>query len=374
MMKEHYKKLMTTLEAAVIGQALGHEEIRFLLSLSDKESLAALFKTARQTRYRNFGNRVFLYGFIYFSTDCANDCLFCKYRKSNRELPRYRKSLSEIKETVCEMVTSGVHLIDLTMGESNDFHQRGDIGFKKLTTLVRSVKMAGGMPLMISPGVVPAKALQDLKGAGANWFACYQETYNRSLFCRLRTGQSFDKRLSAKRTAKKLGMLIEEGILLGVGESKNDVVDAIVAMRTLNAEQVRVMTFVPQPGTPMADHPASDELQELITIAVLRLTMPDKLIPASLDVDGLAGLRRRLEAGANVVTSLVAPGKGLAGVANQTLDIEQARRTPQAVMPVLADCGLRAATMKEYLDWFEARHSGRSTVHRSRAATYGICA
>lgn len=360
MMQEHFKKLMNILEAAVIGQRLSHEEIRFLLSLSDEESLAALFKAARQKRYRYFGNKVFLYGFIYFSTDCTNDCLFCKYRKSNKELPRYHKSLSEIEETAREMIISGVHLIDLTMGESNEFHRHGDIGFKKLSTLVRSVKTAGGMPLMISPGVVPTKALQDLKSAGADWFACYQETYNRSLFSRLRVGQSFDKRLSAKRTARKLGMRIEEGILLGVGESLVDVVDAIVAMRTLNADQVRVMTFVPNPGTPMADHPVPNELQELVTIAVLRLTMPDKLIPASLDVGGLAGLKKRLVAGANVVSSLVIPGKGLAGVAHQKMDIEQARRTPEAVSPILADCGLRAATMDEYLEWMESqrhRHS-----------------
>ena len=372
MMKEHHETLMRILDNADLGRALGYEEVRFLLSLCDEESLAALFKAARRKRSRHFGNKVFLYGFIYFSTHCNNDCLFCKYRKSNSALSRYRKSLSEIEETVCEMIHSGVHLIDLTMGESSYFYQRGDIGFKELSTIVRSVKKTGGVPLMISPGVVPSKVLQDLQAAGADWFACYQETYNRSLFSRLRVGQSFDNRLSAKRTAGKLGMLIEEGILLGVGETIDDVSDAIVAMRNFNAGQVRVMTFVPQSGTPMADHRVLNELQELVTIAVLRLTMPDKLIPASLDVDGLGGLQKRLDAGANVVTSLVAPGKGLSGVAHQKMDIEQARRTPQAVMPVLADCGLRTATLREYLAWVETQRSRPSPFHQDRQSVCGI--
>lgn len=47
----------------------------------------------------------------------------------------------------------------------------------------------------------------------------------------------------------------------------------------------------------------------------MRLLFPDKLIPASLDVDGISGLELRLMAGANVVTSIIPPNEGLAGVA-----------------------------------------------------------
>ncbi len=79
-------------------------------------------------------------------------------------------------------------------------------------------------------------------------------------------------------------------------------------MREIGADQVRVMTFVPQEGTPMAGRAAPDSTREMVVIAVLRLAFPDRLIPASLDVGGLAGLKMRLDAGANVVTSLAVPG------------------------------------------------------------------
>jgi methylornithine synthase len=92
-----------------------------------------------------------------------------------------------------------------------------------------------------------------------------------------------------------------------------------------------------------------------IVIAILRLTLPNKLIPASLDMKGLDGLEKRLNAGANVVTSLVVPGKGLARVADHSLDIEQARRTPKAILPILAACDLEAATLDEYLIWIESQ-------------------
>ena len=76
-------------------------------------------------------------------------------------------------------------------------------------------------------------------------------------------------------------------------------------METLHASQVRAMTFRPQCGTPMANWREPDPLDELRTIATFRICFPDRLIPASLDVDGLQGLRARLDAGANVVTSVI---------------------------------------------------------------------
>ena len=51
------------------------------------------------------------------------------------------------------------------------------------------------------------------------------------------------------------------------------------------------MTFVPQKGTPLDGHAPGKPQKELLTISVMRLLFPDRLIPASLDVDGLAGLK-----------------------------------------------------------------------------------
>ena len=45
---------------------------------------------------RHFGDAVFLYGFVYFSTYCRNECTFCLYRRGNAESPRYRKSIDEV--------------------------------------------------------------------------------------------------------------------------------------------------------------------------------------------------------------------------------------------------------------------------------------
>jgi methylornithine synthase len=94
---------------------------------------------------------------------------------------------------------------------------------------------------------------------------------------------------------------------------------------------------------------------EMKTIAVLRLAFPDRLIPATLDVAGLTGLHSRLKAGANVVTSLVPPGFGLAGVAQNSLDIADARRSTGSILAELDRLGLESASVEEYAGWVDDR-------------------
>jgi methylornithine synthase len=199
---------------------------------------------------------------------------------------------------------------------------------------------------MVSPGVVPGNVLEKLAKAGADWYACYQETHNRELFKKLRPGQDYDIRLNTKKLARKYGLSVEEGILVGVGETSMDIANTMEVVRMLGVDQVRAMNFVPQDNTPMEDRWSPDSLQELLIIAVLRLVFPGKSIPATLDVEGLSGLKLRLEAGANVVTSIVPPRQGLVGVAQSVLDIDEARRTINSVLPVLEECGLRRCNLQ----------------------------
>jgi methylornithine synthase len=348
-------KLAEIQEKAGREEVLSRDEIAFLLHLNQKSQIDSLFQTARELRHRYFGNQVFLYGFIYLSTYCRNNCNFCYYRHSNTQSVRYRREPSDIIGAVRQLADSGVHLIDLTLGEDPHYFEDNQPGFNRLPQLVKEVKAATQLPIMISPGVVPDSVLHELLAAGACWYACYQETHNAALFKRLRPGQSYAVRLAKKKLAHKLGLLIEEGLLCGVGESAADVVESIEMMRFLEASQVRAMSFVPQRGTPMQHMKISDTLRELLVLAILRVVFPDRLIPASLDVAGLAGLKRRLAAGANVVTSLVPPGFGLAGVAQSSLDIAEARRTSASIRLELDKLGMRAASTENYIDWIKNR-------------------
>ncbi|EHQ87835.1 methylornithine synthase PylB [Desulfosporosinus youngiae] len=347
-------KIDGILDKARQENSLSREEILRLLDITSEKELGEVSQAARELRGRYFQNKVFLYGFVYFSTYCRNDCTFCLYRKSNRNYPRYRKNSEEIMTTAHCLVNSGVHLLDLTMGE-DPLYYHSIHGFNDLLKMVKVLKGETQTPIMISPGIVSPEVLWKFKEAGADWYACYQETHNKTLYNQLRIEQSYEERMNRKILAKEMGYLIEEGLLTGVGDTNEDIADSILTMASIGADQVRVMSFVPQENTPLANWKTNSHFRELLIIAVMRLVMPERLIPASLDVDGLKGLEQRLNSGANVITSIIPPSAGMAGVSQSTLDIDDGNRSIEKVLPVLKANRLEAATTEEYQAWVNVR-------------------
>lgn len=361
--------LENILEKSLQRTPLSKSEIIYLLGLREEDQISLVFRTAQYMRAKYFGQKVFLYGFVYFSTYCRNNCTFCASRKTNKLAQRYRKNESEIVEAASLLAESGVHLIDLTMGE-DPFYLRRKSGFDSLLTTIQKVKKETDLPLMLSPGVVSKDVLAEFVKAGVDWYACYQETHNRQLFSSLRPEQDYDARLSSKIIAKRLGILIEEGIMTGVGESLSDIAFSMKILQSLKPHQARVMSFIPQIGTPMYDRKSPSRLRELMTIAVLRLLYPDRLIPASLDIDGLDLLQGRLEAGANVITSLIPPRLGLSGVSQPSLGIDEGSRTVQGVASLLDKMGMTIASNQDYSQWV---HAEKSALNYS-PANYGVTA
>lgn len=329
------------------GEQRKKEELLHIMKSDDPELLQALFSEARNKRREIQGDKIFAYGFVYFTTFCRNNCNFCYYRKSN-DIERYRKTNDEILATSKALIDSGVNLIDLTMGEDPQYHLEE---FDSVVEIIKTIKDEYHTPVMISPGVVDDKIIDKLRDAGADFYALYQETHNRKLFEKLRIGQSYDERMHAKLHAKERGMFIEEGLLAGVGETDEDIADSLLTMGEIGARQVRVMSFIPQDGSPMENCHTPNRMEELKIIALMRLLYPDALIPASLDVDGIKGLKDRINAGANLITSIIPPKSGFMGVAHNTMDVDEGGRTVEEAKTILGQMGLRIATKQEYIDF-----------------------
>ncbi|NBH60302.1 methylornithine synthase PylB [Anaerotruncus sp. 80] len=320
------------------------EELLRIMASDDPEILQALFSQARKIRKEVQGNKIFAYGFVYFTTYCRNNCNFCYYRNSNK-IERYRKNKDEVLAISKSLIDSGVNLIDLTMGEDPQYHAED---FETVCQIIKEIKDVYDTPVMISPGVVNHNIIDKFAEAGADFYALYQETHNRELYAKMRVGQDYDARMNAKLYAKEKGIYIEEGLLAGIGETSEDIVDSLLTMGEIGARQVRVMSFIPQEGSPMEDCKTPDRIEELKIIALMRLLYPSALIPASLDVDGIRGLKDRINAGANLITSIIPPKSGFMGVAHSTMDVDEGGRTVEEAASILDEMGLRIASKEEY--------------------------
>ncbi len=330
-------------EKIIEGFQLSDNDLRALLSLESEEDLEKLYYAARKVRNHYFGNRVFLNCFIYFSTHCKNQCAFCYYNCKN-EINRYRLNREEIKEICTALKGEGFHMIDLTMGEDPYYHEEPD----RFVELVQMVKEELKLPIMISPGVMDNSTLLKAREKGANFFALYQETYDSELYQTLRVGQSFEGRINARRFAKEQGYCVEDGILTGVGNDIESTILSLRGMKTNNPDMVRVMTFLPQEGTPLSGFREKSNLSELKIISILRLMFPTCLIPASLDLEGIDGMVHRLNAGANIVTSILPADSRLEGVANYDRDLEERDRDIQSVIKRLEIMGMEPAKQDEF--------------------------
>jgi FO synthase len=93
------------------------------------------------------------------------------------------------------------------------------------------------------------------------------------------------------------------GILIGIGETPEERVDALFAIRALHEQyghiqEVIVQNFLPHPGTPMAEWPAAGTLDMLRTLALARLILggeiglqaPPNLAPSVYQLYLLAGI------------------------------------------------------------------------------------
>jgi FO synthase len=111
-------------------------------------------------------------------------------------------------------------------------------------------------------------------------------------------------RLASIRAAGEQHVPFTSGILIGIGETREERIDALLALRELNdayghIQEIIIQNFRPKPGTRMADAPAPSLDEHLWTIAIARLLFaPSMSIQAPPNLSPVA-LRRLIDAGIN---------------------------------------------------------------------------
>ena len=110
-------------------------------------------------------------------------------------------------------------------------------------------------------------------------------------------------RLKTIEDAGKLGVAFTTGILIGIGETMEDRVDSLLAIKALHeryghVQEVIIQNFRVKPRIPMASWPEPDNADMLRTIAVARLILRDMNIQAPPNLTE-NGYERLLEGGIN---------------------------------------------------------------------------
>jgi 2-iminoacetate synthase len=94
------------------------DDVAVLTSISDPEMLGELFNTANEVKETIYGKRLVLFAPLYISNMCSNECLYCAFRATNREIVRNALTQEHIAREVQVLINQGHKRILMVAGES----------------------------------------------------------------------------------------------------------------------------------------------------------------------------------------------------------------------------------------------------------------
>lgn len=285
---------------------LTNAEFAVLLDQSSGADRDFLFERARAVRDAHYGRKVYIRGLIELTNYCKNDCLYCGIRKSNASCERYRLT----KEQILSCCESGYAL-----GFRTFVLQGGEDGWytdERMTDIVRAIRQAyPDCAITLSLGERGRESFKRLYDAGANRYLLRHETADEAHYARLHpVSMTLTHRLQCLRDLKEIGFQTGAGFMVG---SPYQTTECIVRdfrfLQELKPQMVGLGPFIPHHATPLKDFPAGSTERTLLCLSIVRLLLPNVLLPATTalaTIDG-DGRIKGMNAGCNVVMPNLSP-------------------------------------------------------------------
>ncbi len=302
---------------AVAGERLSRDMV---LALSDCDDLAELLGAAASLRDRGHGS-VVTYSrkvFIPLTKLCRDVCLYCTFARPPKPGERCFLTPDEILAIAREGVQAGCREALFTLGDKPELRYRAaraeldELGFattlEYLAHVARLVFEETGLLPHLNPGVMSRDELAMLREVSVSQGIMLETASDR---LSERGGPHFgspDKvpsvRLATIAAAGELAVPFTSGILIGIGETRRERIEALLALRDLHdahghLQEIIIQNFRAKPDTRMATAPEPSIEDHQWTIAVARLIFGPTMniqAPPNLNPGQLAPL---LDAGIN---------------------------------------------------------------------------
>lgn len=299
--------MKTLIDKLERNQTLAPEEFKQLLENQSPELFEYLFARAREVQGANYGNDVYIRGLIEFTNYCKNDCHYCGIRNSNRNARRYRLD----KEQILECCQAGYEL-----GFRTFVLQGGEDPFYTDETMVAIVKaIREGFPdcaITLSLGERSRASYQALFDAGANRYLLRHESANANHYAMLHPeAMTLATRKQCLYDLKDIGYQVGCGFMVGSpNQTIENLVEDLIFIKELGPHMVGIGPFIPHHDTPFASQAPGTLEQTLFLLGIIRLMLPEVLLPATTALGTISPKGRELGilAGANVVMPNLSPG------------------------------------------------------------------
>lgn len=280
-------RVLEILLKALDMHGLDLDEVAVLASVQDPVLHKELFATAKRVKEEIYGRRLVLFAPLYISNLCKNECLYCAFRRSNKELTRRALSQEEIAEETRIIIRQGHKRILLVAGESYPDMEGFDYVLKSIATCYATKEGPGEIRRMnVNVAPLSLEQFRELKATGIGTYQVFQETYHRETYAKVHVAgpkSDFDWRATAMDRAMQAGIDdVGVGVLFGLADWRFEVMALMQHIAHLEKEfgvgchTISVPRIEPASGSDMASAPpqvVSDEDFKKI-VAILRLAVP----------------------------------------------------------------------------------------------------
>ncbi len=245
------------------------EDIPALLSAATEELSACADKIRRHF----CGSSVSLCAIIDGKAGgCGEDCKFCAQGRSCASQPNIHKFKPE-NEIISDCKyheEAGVHRYSIvTAGRT-----LSDTDFEKAASAYANMhRVCPHISLCGSHGLLDFDQLKRLKESGVDRYHCNLETSER-YFAHICTTHTYADKLKTIEYAKKAGLEICSGGIIGMGETMDDRIDMAFKLSEIGAVSVPINILIPIKGTPLEGLEPLSEDEILRTVAIFRFILP----------------------------------------------------------------------------------------------------
>lgn len=281
------KTLQRILKKALLLKGLDLAEAAALLNINAQDDLAILYKTALQVKESIYGNRLVFFAPLYVSNHCANNCLYCGFRRDNTELVRVCLTQLQLIDEVKMLLKQGHKRLLMLMGEHH-----GECSFDYFLESIKTVYGVkddkGNSIKRINVEIAPLTNTEFalLAEAEIGTYTVFQETYHQETYSKAHpNGKKSDYlwRLTTMDRALANGLHdVGIGALFGLYDFKFETLALLMHAEHLDRtfgvgpHTISVPRIEPADNAPLSQNipnkVSDDDFKKLI--AVLRCSVP----------------------------------------------------------------------------------------------------
>ncbi|HON45059.1 MAG TPA: [FeFe] hydrogenase H-cluster radical SAM maturase HydG [Planctomycetota bacterium] len=268
-------------------KGLNDNDIATLMMIENQDLLNELYHTAFEIKEIIYGKRLVIFAPLYISNYCKNECLYCAFRASNKDLHRKALNQEEISEEVKLLLQQGHKRILIVAGESYPPHEGLQYILDAIaTTYATKIPNAEVRRVNVNLAPMTVDEFKQLKNAKIGTFQLFQETYHIPTYEKMHVAgkkRDYQWRITAFDRAMEAGIDdVGIGVLFGLADWKYEILAMMQQIQHLEQKfgvgphTISVPRLEPAHGSDIASnppYPVSDQDFKKI-VAILRLAVP----------------------------------------------------------------------------------------------------